>query len=1038
MPADSAEGAALLACAYRDLDLFGGDLVEASAVPPAGIDPDVWREVGDWLLLGARVGAERIFFVQNDPVLVFSALPKSANEKDIMALYRRAWSMARPRCLFLAVGQELRVYGLDAPPVPGDVAPSEQHIEPLEIVRRAADVSEALGQFHRNNLESGAAFEESNLSRSTGRADQRLLKDVQAASEALVESGLKASDAHALIERAILIRYLEDREVLIKGYFEDIVNGNGDWESALAGDDIARVNMGSASLFVNCLSDKTLTYELFSRLATDFNGDLFVPAPGEREIVTSDHLLLLQGLLLGTAASVEDQLFLWAYDFSVVPTSLVSTMYELFYNQEDDTNDDDNTHYTPPELVEFVLADLLSPSILKEHPGICDPACGSGIFLVEAFRRIVRFEAAAQGCALSTVDLRQILLDRIAGCDINESAIRLAAFSLYVAFLNYQTPHDIRQAGPLPRLIRRNGGHDTPAPLVVTDAFPAETGSDGGSSMPWSAHSFDVVVGNPPWSEPKQKAKTQGEIWAKRRQLPFGDRSPSQLFMWRALDLLTDNGVAALLVSAKVLLNVRTTSKAFRARWLQSARVEHVVNFSDVRRDFFEQAVAPFALVRFRRAPVDPNGPLVYETARRVSEGRRGSMALARLDRRIVDQAALIDCDYLWKTYSAGSHRDVALLRRLELENRLRDLRPKNPKSQYGYQRAKAGQANAHPPGQEWRDLPSLGKIDSWGPIQNKWLDSSIPEYVKFVPDPILFLDRSLLVWRFVGADGPAARLTSEPIAFRHTIYGIPFGHRPLWQAQVALGSILSSVGRYWLFLVSGAWGTWKDEVRVDDLLDVPVRIDRTHPATKRIVNAVKQLPKAAPFEGRLTESTNDPELDGLLTEIDDAMADLFELTTAERDLIDDFWASRTALTAPTSAPIPENLEGRTLSRYLETFKSAWKSHLPDDIALDEKIWKDPDAKVIAAVFEARDPGESPQENASYDTDAWSSVLERYNPDLLHETRAGSLVSYGMVRAVTDSAIVVLKRNEARLWSRTAAREDAEATVAQMMMLQGQ
>src|SRR6202030_2498513 len=130
--------------------------------------------------------------------------------------------------------------------------------------------------------------------------------------------------------------------------------------------------------------------------------------------------------------SSQEPLFLWAYDFGVVPTSLVSTMYELFYHQEAN-EPETNTHYTPPELVEFVLADLLRPAVLERAPTICDPACGSGIFLVEAYRRIVRHEAASTGAAPSTERLRALLLERITGCDIDESAIRLAAVSPYAA-----------------------------------------------------------------------------------------------------------------------------------------------------------------------------------------------------------------------------------------------------------------------------------------------------------------------------------------------------------------------------------------------------------------------------------------------------------------------------------------------------------------------------------------------------------------------------------------------------------------------------
>ena len=61
MPARKPPGSALLDRAYKDLDLLDGNLVEATATPPQDIDPSIWRDVGDWLLLGSRVGAERIY-----------------------------------------------------------------------------------------------------------------------------------------------------------------------------------------------------------------------------------------------------------------------------------------------------------------------------------------------------------------------------------------------------------------------------------------------------------------------------------------------------------------------------------------------------------------------------------------------------------------------------------------------------------------------------------------------------------------------------------------------------------------------------------------------------------------------------------------------------------------------------------------------------------------------------------------------------------------------------------------------------------------
>src|SRR5579871_2541805 len=165
-------GVALLDRAYVELGLTDGALVTATE-SPAKTDPETWRRFGDWLLLASRVGIEKVFFVGDDPVVVFSSLPEGSDEQAVAEAYRRTWSLSRPRCLFLATGSDLRVYALTQPPA-GEFSNA---LEPLEIVRRAADVADALANFRRERLESGAAFEHEPLRSSNGRADQRLISD---------------------------------------------------------------------------------------------------------------------------------------------------------------------------------------------------------------------------------------------------------------------------------------------------------------------------------------------------------------------------------------------------------------------------------------------------------------------------------------------------------------------------------------------------------------------------------------------------------------------------------------------------------------------------------------------------------------------------------------------------------------------------------------------------------------------------------------------------------------------------------------------
>ena len=165
----------------------------------------------------------------------------------------------------------------------------------------------------------------------------------------------------------------------------------------------------------------------------------------EEKAVTQEHLDLLRGFLCGNASNADAQLFFFAYKFGIIPIELISSIYEEFYHTENEMSPEGGSHYTPPCLVEFILSRVLTEDRLAGEPIILDPACGSGLFLVEAFRRIVRYRTQTQNSRLDWQQLRSILRTQIAGIEINEEALRVAAFSLYLAFMHYLEPKDILQ-----------------------------------------------------------------------------------------------------------------------------------------------------------------------------------------------------------------------------------------------------------------------------------------------------------------------------------------------------------------------------------------------------------------------------------------------------------------------------------------------------------------------------------------------------------------------------------------------------------------
>ena len=539
-----------------------------------------------------------------------------------------------------------------------------------------------------------------------------------------------------------------------------------------------------------------------------------------------------------------------------------------------------------------------------------------------------------KGARLKSDELKALLLNRIVGCDSDGAAIRLAAFSLYIAFLNYQTPQDIREAGPLPPLIYRYGLADEPAPLVVQDAFAELKDEDSvmrdegtwNEELPWWFSQFDVVVGNPPWTRLSGK-NTRGEEWARKQGLAVGNRNPSQLFLWRALDLLKTGGAAAILIGANAIFNRWPMSIQFRSDWLDEVALEHVINFSQVRHEFFATGVAPFMLVRFRKKSGADDNFVVYESAKRLPRGRRKSSALIRLDRQIVPQISLRNHDHLWKTYSVGSIRDEALLARLELEKNLESWIKGQPRA-HGFQFSNSNNDTADL-SNELEGIPILKTFESWGQISDNWYES--PDRIpKWVPEERLLKGQRLLVRLGVSPGfGPHARLVSKPMAYRHVFYAVSLDHLPPWRAKIILGTLLSSLGRYWLYMKSGYWGIWQEKVLSSDILSLPIRLPKKpNVITDRIVNAVDTLDNVC--NGTLV--SNSKFIPSAMSVIDKGVFDLFELNDLEIEIINDFWsaqqpdASESIDLGPRTRGIEADIESQRQSgfaQYLRVF--SWR-----------------------------------------------------------------------------------------------------------------
>jgi len=191
------------------------------------------------------------------------------------------------------------------------------------------------------------------------------------------------------------------------------------------------------------LDSKKVTYELFDYLHQRFNGDIFPVDELERQVVSEEpHLRLIQRFLQREDLET-GQLSFWPYDFSCVPIELISGIYDTFLS--DETRREFGTYNTPLALVDFIVEETLPLAKTTSVMTILDPACGSGIFLVRVYQRLIEAWKRRNPDHPSAPQLTELMKQSIFGVDVQLNAVRIAAFSLCLSMLDYLKNEDIVQ-----------------------------------------------------------------------------------------------------------------------------------------------------------------------------------------------------------------------------------------------------------------------------------------------------------------------------------------------------------------------------------------------------------------------------------------------------------------------------------------------------------------------------------------------------------------------------------------------------------------
>lgn len=445
------------------------------------------------------------------------------------------------------------------------------------------------------------------------------------------------SFATKLVLRLIFIRFLIDRGVDLA--YESFSNNIEQSKNEL----------------LKCLRNKNSIYTLFAYLKSKFNGNLFdLGDEIECPELTQDVFNLLADFLSGTISMNDGQLSLFAmYDFNIIPVELISNIYEILLGRE--ARAKDNAFYTPNYLVEYIL-DKTTLGFLKEHNKytILDPACGSGVFLVDSYRRMVEQNLSGQMYCDDDDLLKSLLNDNIYGIDINEEAIDVTIFSLYLTVLDYKDPKSL-STFTLPNLKETN--------LFVSDFFDDKK-LKGLSHIP-----FDFIIGNPPWGN--VKAGLHLEYCKKNGYLDKQQNNEiCRSFVFRAKDFCQSHTTCCFILHSKLLYNQKQPSKRFRDFLLQKTKIHSIIEMSSVRKLVFENADAPAVIISFSYSEENNLDNTINYTSIKPNIFFKlfNFIVIEKNDIKYVAQDMLLKFDWAWKTIVYGFSSDLTLM--MKLKNR--------------------------------------------------------------------------------------------------------------------------------------------------------------------------------------------------------------------------------------------------------------------------------------------------------------------------------------------------------------------------------
>lgn len=496
-----------------------------------------------------------------------------------------------------------------------------------------------LEDFGNNSIISNVFWNQlSKVIKQSERVDFKLLHNLELTLNKITNyTNCTSGSAFDFITKCILIKYLEDRKVLSNKTFSKFKSNS----------------------FIDILDGNSIDdlVNLFNYLKNKFIGNFFNISQNDI-LKYPKAITYIADFFKGTDMD-NGQLSLFPYDFSIIPIELISSIYEKFFDANSNKSfhknakKDSGSYYTPYFLVNFMVErEIIITNENYNNIQILDPACGSGVFLVGAFKKIVEYYKN-NDIIINGKILLNILTKQIYGVDENEQALKIAEFSLYIALLDCMEPKDIEKN----KLELQELTNNT---LFGMSFFASKCLN--------LKNKFDIIIGNPPW-----KSKNGDHIiYCKERNFDLSDKQIAQAFVYRANDFIKENGTICFILPNSVFCN--SNSKLFRNQFLFVDVIEEVLNLSSINNSLFSDASYPCSIVKFKSNSQNTRINFVNFMPNFFSK-IMNILVFDFNNSYSIYKEMLREYDYLWNIAVSGSYYDFLTIKQIrEINYTLDDM----------------------------------------------------------------------------------------------------------------------------------------------------------------------------------------------------------------------------------------------------------------------------------------------------------------------------------------------------------------------------